>query len=120
MLALALLCATLSGCQQGAEIIVDQTGARTLFTTKMISSSGQACIRNLEVYEGEPDGRAPLWQIVGEPDDGCVTQVEFAKVPEGFSQADGTPANLKLKSGQHYAVQASGRGWLAFGGFDAR
>ena len=42
-----------------------------------------------------------------------------ARVPTGFSQADVTAARLQLKAGQHYAVQASGTGWLAFGEFTA-
>lgn len=116
---LLLLSIVLTACQQGAEIRIDQKDGHATFSLSRISSDKPACIRNLEVYEGEPKGGQPLWQIAG-GDEGCIASVEFAKVPQGFSQADDTPAGLKLKPGQSYAVQASGTGWLAFGAFTAR
>lgn len=119
MLILALLSFVLTACQQGAEIRIDQKDGQATFSLSRISSDKPACIRNLEVYEGEPKGGQPLWQIAG-GDEGCVANVTFAKVPGGFSQADDTPAGLRLKPGRHYSVQASGTGWLAFGAFTAR
>lgn len=119
MLILALLSFVLTACQQGAEIRIDQKDGQATFSLSRISSDKPACIRNLEVYEGEPKGGQPLWQIAG-GDEGCVSSATFAKVPQGFSQADDTPAGLKLKPGRRYAVQASGTGWLAFGAFTAR
>jgi len=119
MLILALFSFVLAACQQGADIRIDQKDGRATFALSRSSSDKPACIRNLEVYEGEPKGGPPLWQIAG-GQEGCLSSVEFARVPQGFSQADGTPPDLKLKPGQHYAVQASGTGWLAFGAFTAR
>jgi hypothetical protein len=119
MLILALCSFTLVACQQGADIRIDQKDGHATFSLSRASGDKPACVRNLEVYEGEPKGAPPLWQIAG-GDEGCVSTVTFASVPKGFSQADGTPAGLRLKPGQHYAVQASGTGWMAFGGFTAR
>lgn len=119
MLILALFSFVLAACQQGAEIRIEQKDGHAAFSLARISSAKPACIRNLEVYEGEPKGGPPLWQIAG-GDEGCVSSVTFAHVPPGFSQADGTPPGLMLKPGQRYAVQASGTGWMAFEAFTAR
>lgn len=119
MLILALFGFVLAACQQGAEIRIAQKDGHAAFSLSRISSDKPACIRNLEVYEGEPKGGPPLWQIAG-GDQGCVSSVTFARVPPGFSQADGTPPGLRLKPGQRYAVQASGTGWMAFEAFTAR
>ncbi len=120
VLALLLVAPCLVACQQGAEIRIEQKDGVTSFDVVRIRADKPACIHDLSVYEGNPDGKPPMWNIVASEGAPCVTHVEFPKVPAGFSQDDGTPA-LKLKPGQSYHVEASGGpGWIAFNAFTAR
>lgn len=114
---LVALAATLllASCKLGADVAVEQAGGRA---TVQVSRDGPACIRNLTVYEGEPND-PPAWNIVGGPRTPCTTRIQLGQVPAGFDPDPGR-STLTLKPGQTYVVAVDGVSWSAGARFVAQ
>lgn len=101
----------LMGCQEGAQIQVDQTPLAVSFTIKDTAGKKPLCADEVIVYPATPEDAAPIWRVVAAGYDGCVSRITYGAIPAGF--ADETPA-VPLVPGQMYRVSASGTGFVGF------
>ena len=117
--ALALALLGLTACQQGVTVAIDQSaGAISVAVTRM-EGSKPACLSDVSVYRGEPDGGQPLWEIVAAPEAACTTKLKLGTTPPGFATDDGMAAP-RFEAGQTYRVEVSGNGFLGATDFTAQ
>ena len=113
------LLGSLVACQQGANLMVQQTGGVVWVTAARLQGTKPACVSDIAVYRGKPDGARPMWHIVAAPEAACTTKLKLGNTPPGFATDDGMAAP-RFEAGQTYRVEVSGNGFLGATDFTAQ
>lgn len=117
---LSMICMLgLVGCKQGVKIRTEQSGGGVSIAVTRLQGSKPACVSDISVYLGEPDGKTPLWHIAAAPEAACMTRFTLGTVPAGFASDEGSPAPI-WQPGRTYRVEASGNGFLGATDFIAQ
>lgn len=106
-----VLCAGLAGCQEGAEVDVDQAGQDVIFNVRLTTSSSKPCVESLDVLPADSNGANPMWEV--SRDDAtrvCGQRFIFGRGRTGYTETARPSALIK---GKRYRVEARGPGYRA-------